>query len=93
MHPDESAFRATIAASPDDDAPVLIFADWLDEHGRDVEAAQWRSRIRERPGFPDGATCALPPVLPQFRPHTIQWLERMYGPDLDPEWFELFPRG
>jgi uncharacterized protein (TIGR02996 family) len=30
---DHAAFLETIAASPDDDAPRLIYADWLDERG------------------------------------------------------------
>ncbi|MEK6234824.1 MAG: TIGR02996 domain-containing protein, partial [Planctomycetales bacterium] len=30
---DEQAFLAEIAANPDDDAPRLIFADWLEERG------------------------------------------------------------
>ena len=29
---DRAAFLATIAATPDDDLPRLVFADWLDEH-------------------------------------------------------------
>jgi uncharacterized protein (TIGR02996 family) len=29
----EEAFLAAILAAPDDDAPRLIYADWLDEHG------------------------------------------------------------
>ena len=30
---DRESFVAAIAASPDDDLPRLVFADWLDEHG------------------------------------------------------------
>jgi uncharacterized protein (TIGR02996 family) len=30
---DEQAFLDAIIAAPDDDAPRLIYADWLDEHG------------------------------------------------------------
>ena len=30
---DEAAFLAAILADPDDDAPRLVFADWLDERG------------------------------------------------------------
>src|SRR3954466_6350440 len=33
MGPDEAAFLDRVCADPDDDAPRLIFADWLDEHG------------------------------------------------------------
>lgn len=36
---DEKAFLAAIKASPADDLPRLVFADWLDEHGQDERAA------------------------------------------------------
>src|SRR5262245_25219775 len=36
---DESAFLAAVIANPDDDAPRLIYADWLDENG-DSERAE-----------------------------------------------------
>lgn len=32
---DESAFVRALMAAPNDDAPRLIFADWLEENGRD----------------------------------------------------------
>lgn len=34
MTAEEVAFHKAIAASPDDDLPRLVYADWLDEHGR-----------------------------------------------------------
>jgi uncharacterized protein (TIGR02996 family) len=36
---DEAAFMAAILAAPDDDAPRLVFADWLDERGD--RRAEW----------------------------------------------------
>ena len=33
MGPEEAAFLDRVCADPDDDAPRLIFADWLEEHG------------------------------------------------------------
>lgn len=36
----EDAFLATIVEQPDDDAPRLIFADWLDDHG-DADRAEF----------------------------------------------------
>lgn len=36
--PTERAFIDAIICRPDDDAPRLVFADWLDEHGHDVRA-------------------------------------------------------
>jgi uncharacterized protein (TIGR02996 family) len=34
MSSDEAALLRTICESPDDDLPRLVYADWLDEHGR-----------------------------------------------------------
>ena len=48
MHNDESAFLDAIAAAPLDDAPKLVFADWLDEHDRAVEAIELRAEVRAR---------------------------------------------
>jgi uncharacterized protein (TIGR02996 family) len=39
MH-DPAAFLAAIAASPDDDLPRLVYADWLDENG-DADRAEF----------------------------------------------------
>jgi uncharacterized protein (TIGR02996 family) len=33
LHPDEAAFVRAVAAAPHDDAPRLVYADWLDDHG------------------------------------------------------------
>jgi len=66
---DEQAFHAAIAAAPLDDAPKLVFADWLDEHGRGREAAAWRLAavaVHDSP-YPAGATCPVPPPLPRER--------------------------
>ena len=35
----EEAFLQDIVANPDDDAPRLIYADWLEEHGEAERAA------------------------------------------------------
>jgi uncharacterized protein (TIGR02996 family) len=37
---DEPAFLAAILATPDDDTPRLVFADWLDERGTDDDRAR-----------------------------------------------------
>src|SRR5262245_41658733 len=37
---DRDALLAAIRAAPDDDAPRLIFADWLEEHG-DADRAEF----------------------------------------------------
>jgi uncharacterized protein (TIGR02996 family) len=38
MSPDESALIAGIVATPDDDLPRLVYADWLDENGQSERA-------------------------------------------------------
>jgi uncharacterized protein (TIGR02996 family) len=39
--PEHDAFLAAIIETPDDDAPRLVYADWLDEHGgRDADRAR-----------------------------------------------------
>src|ERR1700735_2152995 len=43
------ALLAEILATPDDDAPRLVFADWLEEHG-DIDRATFiRLQIRQAP--------------------------------------------
>src|SRR5262245_17232209 len=42
MDTDEAAFLATIRADPLDATARLVYADWLDEHGAPVAAAQQR---------------------------------------------------
>ncbi len=39
---EEQAFLDAIAASPFDDTPRLVYADWLDEHGEPAKAAYLR---------------------------------------------------
>lgn len=45
MNPHEAFLRAIIE-SPDDDAPRLMFADWLDEHGDEARAEFIRVQCR-----------------------------------------------
>ncbi|HZY88144.1 MAG TPA: TIGR02996 domain-containing protein, partial [Gemmataceae bacterium] len=47
------AFFDAIRESPDDDAPRLIFADWLDDHGDPDRAAFIRAQVR-RPRLAPG---------------------------------------
>jgi uncharacterized protein (TIGR02996 family) len=42
---DEDAFLRAVIADPDDDAPRLIYADWLDEHGQGARAEFIRVQI------------------------------------------------
>ena len=40
-----SALAAAIADNPADNGPWLVYADWLDEHGRDAEATAIRTHL------------------------------------------------
>ena len=42
---DEEALLAAIAAAPRDDAPRLVYADWLQDRGEDGKAAYLRSVV------------------------------------------------
>jgi uncharacterized protein (TIGR02996 family) len=42
---EEDALLATIAAHPEEDTPRLVFADWLDEHGRHARAEFVRVQV------------------------------------------------
>src|SRR5687767_8924873 len=42
---DEDALLAAIAAHPDEDTPRLMYADWLDEHGKPRRAEFVRVQI------------------------------------------------
>ena len=52
---DEAALVATILSSPGDDAPRLVYADWLDEHGQPL----WAELIRVQIGLARAPTPAL----------------------------------
>src|SRR6476646_1501888 len=41
-----AGFRRAICERPDDDAPRLVFADWLDENDYGVEALVTRNMVR-----------------------------------------------
>src|SRR5207237_8177394 len=62
MHDD--AFLRTIAAAPDDDAPRLVYADWLEERG-DPRGTSVRAQC---------ALAALPDDAP--RRHDLEQAER-----------------
>jgi uncharacterized protein (TIGR02996 family) len=46
MSHEEDAFYQSILDSPDDDAPRLVFADWLEDHGQPERAAFVRAQVR-----------------------------------------------
>src|SRR5262249_28446774 len=43
--PDEAQFLQAILEDPDSDAPRLVFADWLEEHGNELRASFIRAQI------------------------------------------------
>src|SRR5262245_2184200 len=45
MNSDAEALWAAVLANPEDDAPRLVYADWLDEHGQPERAAFIRLQI------------------------------------------------
>ena len=45
MTNDADALLKFVLAAPDDDAPRLVFADWLDEHGDPDRAAFIRAQV------------------------------------------------
>jgi uncharacterized protein (TIGR02996 family) len=51
LDPQEAAFLRGVAEDPDDDAPRLIFADWLEENGRADKAAfvRWEVELSRLP--------------------------------------------
>jgi uncharacterized protein (TIGR02996 family) len=51
------AFERAMAADVWDDAPRLIYADWLDEHGYWLEAEQLRHPRTDWDGLPEGSRC------------------------------------
>ena len=64
MDTDEDALRNAIDAAPNDRAPRLVFADWLDEHGHAELATFYRRAV---PPPPPGASSKIPPPLPRHR--------------------------
>src|SRR4051812_25441081 len=42
----EEAFLAEIRASPEDDVPRLVFADWLEDHGDPARAEFIRAQVQ-----------------------------------------------
>jgi len=73
---DKAAFLAAINERPDDKSTLLVFADWLAEHGEEVEAACYRAAcdygvlgwesITDALGIPRGWEEAAANPLPRF---------------------------
>jgi uncharacterized protein (TIGR02996 family) len=72
---DESAFIAEVLAAPDDDAPRLVWADWLEEHG-DPRAELIRTQCElSRTAFKNRRRTALEDVESRLlREHYDAWV-------------------
>src|SRR5579885_1332261 len=67
MSPDEQALLAAVAANPADDLPRLVYADWLEEHGRPTRAEFIRLQCE---------TARLEAARDEVRPHHARLWQR-----------------
>src|SRR5262245_46200025 len=77
---DESALLAAIRSAPSDDAPRLVYADWLDERGR-PGGAYLRAECRP---------AAVPPTDPRHADLQVEL--RAAGVGVDPAWLAAVGR-
>src|SRR5262245_13845876 len=89
----DRSFLAAILDAPDDDAPRLVYADWLDEHGDGARAEFIRLDIRlGRMLSDDPARSGLRRQIAELRqPHFQQWVDRL--PQFPGVHWEAFTRG
>jgi uncharacterized protein (TIGR02996 family) len=87
---DDSLLRAIIE-DPDDDAPRLVYADWLDEHGESARAAFIRAQVKlaRLPVGDPGRPALVQIERTLWRAHRDEWTAWV------PEWAEAneFGRG
>jgi uncharacterized protein (TIGR02996 family) len=92
---ERDALLAAIEAAPGDDAPRLIFADWLDEHGGDEGArvAAWIRRILARPRGPvvaaevsSSADWCEGGRIEAARRYFVEWTKKPASPDAADAW-------
>src|SRR5688500_455808 len=76
MTPDELGLLGAVAAAPEDDLPRLVYADWLEEHGRPQRAEFIRAgcRLAADPAGPDA------PLLGERVGELGAWLGRHEPP-------------
>jgi uncharacterized protein (TIGR02996 family) len=73
---DELALLAAIRENPDEDTPRLMYADWLDEHGRGKRAAFIRNDVeRYRCEHADTPAAALGAFLESVGSFGAAWLD------------------
>ena len=89
----DAAFHRSILEAPDDDAPRLVYADWLDEQG-DADRAEFiRLQIREARMAPDDPERPGVHARAEYlgRIHHVEWASRL--PQFDGVHWEVFYRG
>src|SRR6516162_306803 len=97
------AFLATILERPDDDAPRLVFADWLEEHGESARAEFIRVQIELAAGPSEAHRRSFLKRREKdlLQAHRKEWRKPLYdklqairgpiSPQLAPVLFEYFP--
>src|SRR5687767_10837398 len=84
---DEAALLTAIRANPDDDAPRLVYADWLDEQGgtsNEARAEYIRREIQHAIDFPETRWSkekadAENPARRLFAKYSREWFPELYG--------------
>jgi uncharacterized protein (TIGR02996 family) len=89
----DRAFLAAILDAPDDDAPRLIYADWLDEQGESDRAEFIRLQIREAHMAEDDPERPGVHARAEYlgRTHHVEWASRL--PQVEGVHWEVFDRG
>lgn len=98
---DRQALLAAVIEHPEDDTPRLVYADYLDETGRDADAARAaliRRQCRATPGDPPapgvedwrwvGRQQEI--AAPYLARHGVEWLRELGVPVRDPVWARGF---
>jgi uncharacterized protein (TIGR02996 family) len=92
---DDDAFLAAVRADPEDEAPRLIYADWLQERGDPRgQLIRVEEAMRQLPVFSD-RYWQLKPLRNELRAQAPPgWLEAMrYGTDCEPIFRHGWPNG
>jgi uncharacterized protein (TIGR02996 family) len=79
---DEADFLRAVLDSPADDAPRLVYADWLDEQGDDFSAAK-AAFLRTTAAHAEASR------TDDSRQHVLAELLRLLAGTLNPEWLKL----
>src|SRR3954463_13846563 len=86
-----AAFRQAILDDPDDDAPRLVYADWLDDHGEHDRAEFIRVQV-ERARVVEGDPALRPTERGRgwLRPPGAAWRKEVPSwPRRSPDWVVL----